>query len=98
MMLPLRNYMYLLEHGRGPMDQYILNWNKNHPSLTKIFPQLKFYPGTTEMNAFPNWFTLKLEQYLGHPVSEINILKTTLKYKDNGRVQVLSRIPVCKLK
>ncbi len=98
MMNQLTYYMYMLEHGSGPLDQFITHWNSNHPTMGNLLPGLQFYPDSTQMKLFPQWFHRKLEQYLHEQVHEITILKTTVRFLPNGKVQLLSSIPVCKLK
>lgn len=94
----LNHYLYMLEHGQGMTDQYIANWNQNHPAFSNLFPGLQFYPDSTQMKVFPKWFGNRLEQYIQHPVTDINILKTTVRYKADGGVQLLSSVSVCRLK
>lgn len=98
MLNQLINYLYMREHGQGQLDQYIRNWNSNHPAIGNLFPGLQFYPDSTQMKAFPEWFRLKLEQYTHQSIHEITILKTSVKFQPGGSVQLLSSIPVCKLK
>lgn len=95
--LPLMNYMYMVQHGRGALDDYILHWNAAHPSLGNLLPGLKFFPDSVEMNAFPGWFILKLEQYLHEPVNEITVYETFVKYNVDGSVELLSTEPICTL-
>lgn len=96
--LPLKQYMYIREHGYGAMDDYIENWNRMHPAIASLFNGLPFFPGKEAMDAFPAWLIRKVEQFEKVKVADLTILKTTVQFNNDGSIQLLSKTAACKLK
>lgn len=95
----LNHYVSMRIHNNhDPLLDYINNWNTSYPLFADMFPGLKFYDDSVEMNELPDWYAKKIEQYTGDSVYSIDAYKIEVRYLQNGKVQNVSSEFLFKIK